>query len=109
VTDSISARLEALRARAQSPAALPAADPLDQLRQDMRTLFGFFRLGELSPLEARTQWNDAGSAIQHRLDDPDWMAGLYAHFRELAAGYEASVARSERIRAEVRAEKGKSA
>lgn len=96
-------QIEALRARANIDAR--AAD-LAQFRADFKAVFAQWRsTGKLSEQEASEQYRDASAAVQEHMHDPGWMRCAASHFRSLAVAIQIDTDRSDRIRAEVRAEK----
>lgn len=79
---------------------------LEQFRADFALVFRTERLhGHASEDEAAQMRAQAGLAVQQHMGDADWMAGASAHFAQLADAIRRDLARSERIRAEVRADK----
>lgn len=61
--------------------------------------------GFLSPDEAQREFDRTIRTVQESLGDEQKMAEHFAHWRARAAEVERDIARSERIKAEVRAER----
>lgn len=82
------------------------AATMDQLRADFKFVFGRFRgIGDISKAELDEDYAVCGDGIRRNSHDPDWTQSAQAHFRQMAADMERDIARSERIKAERRAEK----
>src|SRR5574337_1338746 len=79
---------------------------LEQLRMDFKLVWNWWRhCGEISEDEMRDGMKEAGEAIKENKGDPDWIQDCAALFARMAADARADIARSERIRAEVRAQR----
>src|SRR5574337_1642749 len=79
---------------------------LERLRTDFKLVWNWWRhCGEISEDEMRDGMKEAGEVIRKNIGEADWMRDCAATFSEIAAPSRADLARSERIRAEVRAEK----
>lgn len=97
------AGLEALRAKA---GVQERADAMEQFRTDFALVYGMERpYGYVNEDEAKQMRARAGWVVQERMGDEEWMANTSAHFAQLADTIRRDIARSERIRAEVRADK----
>lgn len=75
---------------------------LDQFRADFALVW---KTWIAQTHETPESYQAAGKAVKQNLNDSDWMAGASAHFAQLADTIRRDLARSERIRAEVRANK----
>lgn len=79
---------------------------LEQFRADFKRMFAHWHaIGDLSEIEAMSEYRTASVAVQDHMHDPDWMAGAAAHFRQMVEQTEAQAQRSMRIASEVRAMK----
>ena len=77
-----------------------------QFRADFKAVFANYRkTGELSEDESMQQYREAAQAVQEHMHDDDWMRGAAATFRRIREDQERDIARRERIKAEVRAER----
>lgn len=83
----------------------PVESPIDQLKKDIRLVFAMLRRGFISPDEAQREFDQAIRVVQESLGDEQKMAEHFAHWRARAAEVERDIARSERIKAERRAER----
>ena len=106
------AKIAAARGRASqsregdaSVTAAPVESPIDQFKKDIRLVFAMLRRGFLSSDEAQREFDQAIRVVQENLGDEQKMAEHFAHWRARAAEVERDIARSERIKAEVRAER----
>lgn len=76
---------------------------LRQFRTDFEAVWHYWRAtGQISEQELVEGRADASRAVREHLGDAEWMACAMRHFRAQAAAIEADVARSDRIRKEVR-------
>ncbi len=114
MTDPVAAALAKIAAARERATALgkddgakpaPAASQIDQLKKDIRMVFAMLRRGFLSPDEARHEFDSTIRAVQADLGVEQKMAEHFAHWRARAAQVECDLARSERIKAAVRAER----
>lgn len=79
---------------------------LEQFRADFALVFRAERLhGHANEDEAAQMRAKAGLVVQEHMGDNAWMANAAAHFASMADTIRRDLARSERIRAEVRADK----
>lgn len=83
----------------------PVESPIDQFKKDVRLVFAMLRRGFLSPDEAQCEFDRTILTVQESLGDEKKMAEHFAHWRARAAEVERDIARSDRIKAEVRAER----
>lgn len=99
--------LEAFRAKA---AVHDRAGSLDQFRDDFDLVYRAERLhGHANEDEAAQQRRQAGLIVKERMADAGGMANAAVHFSEMADTIRRDIARSERIRAEMQAERRKTA
>ena len=102
----IAERMKSLRGVARADAQPAAAPEMDKFRADFKLVWqwrlrsGWFSLEEFGPI-----YDHAGRAVRDNSGDREWMACAMRDFAEQAADIRASIARSERIRDEVRREK----
>lgn len=113
-TAAVLAKIAAARGRVAqsregdtSAIVAPVESPIDQFKKDIRLVFAMLRRGFLAPDEAQREFDQAIRVVQENLGDEQKMAGHFAHWRARAADVERDLARSERIKAEVRAERAK--
>lgn len=75
---------------------------LDQFRKDFSLVWkAWIARSE----ETDASYQAAGRVVKQHINDAGWMAGAAAHFARMADTIRRDIARSERIRAEVRADK----
>lgn len=55
--------------------------------------------------ETPESYQEAGKAVKKNMQNVEWMRGAMSHFAQMADAIRRDLARSERIRAEMRAEK----
>lgn len=98
----LSAGLEALAGRADIEGK---AQRMQQFRADFKMVWGWYRhAGHLSQPEYEAEFAEAGQWVKDRIAKPE-IGPVMDAYRTRAAQIEADRARSERIAAEVRAEK----
>lgn len=83
---------------------------LDKFRADFATVLRHWRAtGQITESEMKRQMTEAGAAVRKNLSDAVWMKCAAEHFAAMASQIRADRARSERIAAEVRAAREKTA
>lgn len=81
----------------------PASAPtLEQFRADFKYVFAAWILWGY---HNKADYDFAAQAVKDNAHDAGWMAGAAAHFADLSRQIREDIARSERIRDEVRAER----
>lgn len=83
---------------------------LTKFREDFNAIFRAERMnGHSSEDDAKRMRAEAGLAVQEHMGDEEWMRNAAEHFAGMAADIRGDLARSARIREEVRAEKARRA
>lgn len=84
----------------------PHADPLQQFREDFGAVWKWRRhCGYISQDELRDGMKQEGDEMKANMHDKEWIESRAAQFASDAAQMRSDLARSDRIRAEVRAER----
>lgn len=79
---------------------------LEQFRLDFKFMWRWWRhCGEISEIEMEQGMKESAAEIRGNKGDPEWMRSCCSHFAQMACDARADIARSERIRDEVRAER----
>lgn len=82
---------------------------LKQFRADFEAVWHYWRAtGQISEQELVEGRADASLAVREHSGDAEWMACAMRHYRAQAATIEADAARADRIRNEMRRNRGRS-
>ena len=107
MADALEDRLARMRGAAAPLEVLQdATGTLEQFRQDFKAVWHWRRhCGEISQDELRDGMAAAGREIKDHMNDTEWMATEMVEFSAEADQMRRDLARSERIRVDVRAQR----